>query len=83
MSETNGFLKGFFIGGLLGAGLAFLYAPKSGRELRGDIQDKTRELYDKGRDKAKKLYDEAGGLVDDVKEDVKEHARHFSKEAKK
>ena len=79
MSETGGFLKGFFVGGLIGAGLALLYAPKSGRELRGDIRDKSRGLYDKGREKAVKLYGEAEGLV----EDVKEQARHFTREAKK
>ena len=79
MSETGGFLKGLFVGGLIGAGLALLYAPKSGRETRKDIARKSRELYDEGRDKAKKLYGEAEDLVDDVKDSV----RHFAKDGKK
>jgi gas vesicle protein len=44
---TRGFLVGAVVGGAVGAVLALLFAPKSGRELRRDIADKTGELYDK------------------------------------
>ncbi|MBI5470959.1 MAG: YtxH domain-containing protein [Ignavibacteriae bacterium] len=50
MAEKNGVAKGFVIGLLagsaIGAILALLYAPKSGRELRSDIKAKTDELMD-------------------------------------
>lgn len=46
-SYTKGFLVGAVVGGAVGAVLALLFAPKSGRELRRDIADKTGELYDK------------------------------------
>jgi len=48
--ENNGLAKGLFIGflvgGIAGAVTALLYAPKSGKELRGDIKRKTGELKD-------------------------------------
>lgn len=33
----KGFTRGLLIGGLLGAGVALLYAPKSGKDLRSDM----------------------------------------------
>jgi gas vesicle protein len=50
MSEENGYVKGLFVGllagGAVGAIIALLYAPKSGKELRNDIKIKTDEYYD-------------------------------------
>ena len=50
MSQENGYVKGLFIGlltgGAIGAIVALLYAPKSGKELRKDIKNKTDEYYD-------------------------------------
>lgn len=43
-TSWESFLKGFVAGGLIGAGLALLFAPKSGRELREDIKKKSVEL---------------------------------------
>lgn len=43
---TKGFIFGLIAGGAIGAVLALLYAPKSGRELRADIKAKTDELMD-------------------------------------
>jgi gas vesicle protein len=39
MNRATNFLIGAIVGGLLGAGLALLFAPKSGVELRQDIAD--------------------------------------------
>lgn len=44
------FTKGLLIGGLLGAAAALLYAPKPGRELRGDIADKVSTVTDKSKE---------------------------------
>jgi gas vesicle protein len=49
MEENNSaksLLLGFITGGLVGASLALLFAPKSGRELRSDIRNKKDELLD-------------------------------------
>jgi gas vesicle protein len=47
----------FLIGGAVGAVAALLFAPKSGRELRGDIADATRQGVDRARDKANEYYE--------------------------
>ena len=36
--KSKGLLFGFLAGGVIGAVLALLYAPKSGKELRKDIR---------------------------------------------
>ncbi|MCB0729122.1 MAG: YtxH domain-containing protein [Ignavibacteriae bacterium] len=43
---AKGLLLGLITGGLVGAAIALLYAPKSGRELRSDIRLKKDELLD-------------------------------------
>ena len=43
---SKGLLIGFFTGGALGAALALLYAPKSGKEFRRDIKEKSDEYLD-------------------------------------
>jgi gas vesicle protein len=51
MSERSGdLLKGLIIGGLIGAALGILYAPKSGKETREDIAHKTEELLNKAKE---------------------------------
>jgi gas vesicle protein len=67
MSDRSGdFIKGLFIGGLIGAVLGILYAPKSGKETREDIARKTEELmarareeYELALEKSKKAYEAA------------------------
>ncbi|MFH1081123.1 MAG: YtxH domain-containing protein [Pseudomonadota bacterium] len=60
------FVKGLFIGGLIGAVLGILYAPQSGKETREDIARKTedlmaraREEYELALEKSKKAYEAA------------------------
>jgi hypothetical protein len=43
-------LAGFGVGCILGAGIALLLAPKTGRELRDDMMKRGRDLVDKGRE---------------------------------
>ncbi|MFP4528751.1 MAG: YtxH domain-containing protein [Candidatus Kapaibacterium sp.] len=45
-NTTKGFLFGAIIGGAVGAVAALLLAPKSGRELRKELYDKSNEFYD-------------------------------------
>ncbi len=52
-TETNFWtaaLAGFGVGCVVGAAVALMLAPKSGRELRGDIMEKGRDLYGKGKE---------------------------------
>ncbi|MCR6095489.1 YtxH domain-containing protein [Salipaludibacillus agaradhaerens] len=48
--NTKDFLIGTLIGGIVGASAAFLFAPKSGRELRQDINEQARAAKDKTSD---------------------------------
>ncbi len=64
---TNG-LTYLLIGGGIGAGLALLFAPKSGTALRSDIADVTRKGYDATVEKAAALKDQSAAAVHAVKE---------------
>jgi len=71
--RRNGhFLTGFLIGGFLAGVAAFLFAPKSGRELRSDIS----ETGDKVFNEAKGFYDKATHRVSDVSERAKNFVAH-------
>ena len=54
-NDYGNFLKGLMVGGLLGGLAGIFLAPKSGRELRSDIQEKGSEALNKAR----KAYEEA------------------------
>ena len=58
------------IGAGIGATLALLFAPKSGRELRGDIADYTRRGVDVAGDGARQLGARASELYDNTSERV-------------
>src|ERR1035437_8699423 len=78
MSNENGYVKGLFIGflagGAIGALVALLYAPKSGKELRYDIKNKTDEYYDETEkfiaDAKVKAKSKTGSIVSTGKEVV-------------
>jgi gas vesicle protein len=59
--QACGYLTAFAIGALVGAGIALLYAPRSGKE--------TREVLARG---ARKLKDKAGDALDEAKEMIRE-----------
>jgi gas vesicle protein len=73
------FVKGLVIGGLIGAVLGVLYAPKSGKETREDIARKTedllvkaREEYEQALDKSKRAYETAVKRLKEVEVSAKE-----------
>ncbi|MBP1751855.1 MAG: hypothetical protein H6Q57_691 [Geobacteraceae bacterium] len=60
----------FLAGAAIGSGLALLFAPKSGREMRGQIKDltddaisKTKEYATDAQEKIKSTYEEGKKLV--------------------
>ncbi len=66
-------VKGVVIGGLIGAAIGILFAPKSGKETRQDIADKTDELlvkakaeYEKAAEKSKAAYEAAVSRLKDA-----------------
>jgi gas vesicle protein len=46
----NGFTRGLLIGALVGAGVALLYAPKSGKELRAGLRNKRQGLAEEAHE---------------------------------
>jgi len=79
----------FLLGGVVGAAVALLFAPKSGRELRGDIADATRKGVDRtretallARERAGEYYGaaqaRAGGLAGSVREAAARRGEHLS-----
>jgi gas vesicle protein len=70
MNRDNcmGFGIGLLAGAVVGGVFAMLYAPKSGKETRYLIKDKTTEFVDT-------LKDETSEVIDDVKEAASEVSR--------
>lgn len=87
---TKGLLLGFLAGGAVGAILALLYAPKSGKELRADIKLKTDEYLDEAekylaeaKDKAKDLINEGRKRSEKIISDAKSKSEEILKDAEK
>ncbi|MHC1736603.1 MAG: YtxH domain-containing protein [Ignavibacteriaceae bacterium] len=87
---SKGLLIGFLTGGIVGAAIALLYAPKSGKELRQDIKVKADELrddaekyIDSAKDKAVDLYNEGKKKSEKLVADAKVKADELIKDAEK
>ena len=65
-SNSRDFVTGAIVGGLAGALAALLMAPKSGKELRGSLNEQTSTLKTKGVDLASVAKEKASGLKETV-----------------
>lgn len=65
-------LVSFLAGAALGAGLALLYAPRSGREVRDQIGDLTDDAVDKIKEYAREAQDKIKAALEDGKESIRE-----------
>src|SRR5918912_3806331 len=63
-SDAGTRLTYFVIGATVGAVVALLFAPKSGRELREDLADATRKGVDRARETGAQLSAKAGEYYD-------------------
>ena len=68
--DHKGLLKGFLVGGLLGATAGILFAPKGGKDLRSGIKSKgeevlkeTKEFYSDTKAKAETMYENARNRI--------------------
>ena|SRR5918996_3608299 len=64
-SESSAFMA-FLLGGLTGAALALLYAPRSGRETRDLLGEKLREGADRSRDLKEQARERGRAFVDEA-----------------
>ena len=87
---SKGLLIGFLTGGIVGAAIALLYAPKSGKELRQDIKGKTDELIDDAekyldvaKEKASLIYNDGRKKSEQLIAEAKVKADVLIKDAEK
>lgn len=73
-SNAGSILLAFFIGGLVGAGVALLTAPQAGSETRKkikefaeDTKDKAEVYYDKVKDKTESAIEKGKEFIDEKK----------------
>jgi gas vesicle protein len=71
MAQNNGMLKGLIIGvlagGAVGALIALLYAPKSGKELRADIKERADDFMEGAEEAMSAAKSRAGDIVSEAK----------------
>lgn len=77
MSEEKGICAGtvlvsFVAGAAIGAGLALLYAPKTGEEMRGTIADFTEDAVDKIKEYTKEAQEKIKTAIEDGKDAIVE-----------
>ncbi len=76
----------FLIGGMIGAAIAFLYAPQSGRETRKDIKRAAHRAKNSTVDLIEDTIDDINDFVGDLKEkaaDIIDQGVELSDKAKK
>ena len=76
--SSGSVLLSFLLGGVVGAGLALLFAPQSGRETRqkikdlaDDVKEKSAEYVHQAKEKATSLVEEGKGYYDEKKSILK------------
>lgn len=67
---ADDFVKGLLVGGLSGAVLAILYAPRSGKDTRQEIRDSAEELLEKAKCRYEEAYRKIEKLADCEKESI-------------
>jgi gas vesicle protein len=94
MSQDNNnaksFIVGLLAGGAIGALIALLFAPKSGKELRADLKLKGEEYLDEAeryiseaREKAKELINEGKKKSEKIIEEAKSKSQEIIRDAQK
>jgi len=78
VQSSSNFAKGLFIGGLLGAAAALLFAPKPGRELRGELSEKVGIVTDRTKEVAAVVSDKATELAKTVSSKTSDLAKTVS-----
>ncbi len=72
MNQNSNSLLYLIAGGAIGAGLALLFAPKSGREMRRDISEVTNSSLEKTRETVDKIRENASGYYETTKDKANE-----------
>jgi gas vesicle protein len=83
-AAASSVILSFLLGGMAGAALALLYAPRTGRETREYLGGKLRESAERGRElrdqaveKGRTFLDDASGFVDRQREALDDRKERF------
>lgn len=69
--ETGGGIGSFLLGALVGAGVALLFAPRSGEETREDLERRARGLKDAAEDRVREAQRQLEERLDEARTGVK------------
>ena len=86
MDDYRKIAGAFLVGGIIGAAVAILYAPQSGRETRRDISKTARRVKRETADLIEDTIDGIHDFTDDVKDrvsDILDQGKELSDGAKK
>lgn len=72
IEKHSGGVGDFLLGALIGAGVALLFAPRSGRETRADIGRRAREAQDRVRDVATGVTDQVVDTFETARSRIEE-----------
>jgi gas vesicle protein len=72
IEKHNGGVGDFLLGALIGAGVALLFAPRSGRETRADISRRARAAQDRVRDVATGVSDQVVDTFETARSRIEE-----------
>jgi len=84
-SNASSVILAFLLGGLTGAAVALLYAPRSGQETRDLLSERMRETADRGRElkeqavgRGRALVNDATTLLERQKQELESRKERFS-----
>jgi gas vesicle protein len=77
----SGFMMGVLTGAFVGAGLALLFAPRPGSEMRAQLGEQYRGLADRVGEQTESLRNAAGQLRDQGRERVQQLSEQLSDRA--
>lgn len=73
--DFGAFLAGFVIGGLVGAAVALILAPRSGSEIRSQLMERGEEFRSRARNAGGDYFTSTRSRLQEVGGDVKERVR--------
>ncbi len=79
-ANSSGVILSFLLGGLTGAALAILFAPRSGRETREILGERLRDTAERGRDLRERVKSRGREILDDAGEFVQEQRESIDKQ---
>lgn len=81
--EIGMFVAGAAFGALVGAGVALMYAPRSGRRTRGKIRRSAEDLAERAEEKVDHAREDARRAARDVRQRAEESGERISERVKR